>query len=85
VWKWICLSRGLLSFLAVLSLICWKVIISPFFFEVLENGASVSLGMLFSIPLSMSLIRRILGSEPFSGWLTDTVLCSRSMSFHSML
>jgi len=75
----------LLSFSAVLVLNAWNVIISPFFFELRENGASVSLGMLFSIPLSLSLIRRILGSEPFSGWLTDTVLCSRSMSFHSML
>ena len=81
----ICLSRGLLSFLAVLSLICWNVHISPFFFEVREKGALVSLGMLFIMPLSLSLIRRIRGRLPFSGWLTDTVLCSRSKSFHCTL
>jgi len=85
VWKCICLSLGLLSFLAVLSLICWNVTLNPFLVEVRENGASVSLGMLFNIPLSLSLIRSIRGRLPFSGWLIVTVLCSRSMSFHCSL
>lgn len=71
--------------MAVLFLISSNVTLSPFFFEVRENGASVSFGMLFNIPLSLSLIRNIRGRLPFSGWLTLMVLCSRSMSFHCIL
>lgn len=82
----------MLSFLAVLARTPLKVTRKPCRFMgspvrlfIHWKTLSVSFGMLLVMPLSLSLILSILGRLPFSGWLIEMVLCSRSRSIHAML